>query len=68
MAAVSKLRDAGTIAGHERVLCFNTGAGIKYPEAIPAEFPVLTIHTPDELDAFFSQLEDRKSTRLNSSH
>lgn len=32
VAALSKLKEAGEISGEERVVLFNTGTGIKYPE------------------------------------
>jgi threonine synthase len=40
-AAACKLRDAGLIDAHERVLVLNTGAGLKYPEALAAELETL---------------------------
>ena len=33
-AAARQLREAGCIQGGERVVVLNTGAGIKYPDAI----------------------------------
>lgn len=57
LAAVSKLCAAGKIHPDERVLCFNTGTGLKYPECIAGEYPVLRIKTADDLDLFFSHLE-----------
>jgi threonine synthase len=33
LAALRRLRAAGRVAGSERVVIFNTGSGLKYPEA-----------------------------------
>ncbi len=33
-SALKKLRDAGDIASHDRVVLFNTGLGLKYPEVL----------------------------------
>ncbi len=41
LAAVMRLRDSGWLPADARVLLLNTGAGIKYPEALPAVLPVL---------------------------
>jgi threonine synthase len=41
VAAVRKLRASGWLDGTERVVVINTGAGIKYPETVSAELPVL---------------------------
>jgi threonine synthase len=56
VAAVAKMREAGQIGTGDRVLCFNTGAGQKYPETIPGDFPLLSVKTSGELDDFFSRL------------
>ncbi|MDO4324263.1 MAG: threonine synthase [Lachnospiraceae bacterium] len=44
-AAVEKLAASGFIAGDDKVVMLNTGAGIKYPDVIQSEIPYL------ELDA-----------------
>ena len=41
MVAVRQLRSDGWIASHERVVVLNTGAGIKYPECVNTDLPVL---------------------------
>ncbi|WP_409288040.1 threonine synthase [Peribacillus sp. SCS-37] len=40
-AAAAMLRESGWIKEGERVLCLNTGQGIKYPELIDVDAPVL---------------------------
>ncbi|MDO3408367.1 threonine synthase [Saccharibacillus sp. CPCC 101409] len=40
-AAARKLRAAGWIAAGEKVVALNTGAGIKYPDTVSVEVPVL---------------------------
>ena len=40
ITALRKLREAGWLRANERVVIFNTGAGIKYPEAVPVEATV----------------------------
>ena len=45
LAAALRLRDAGWLHADERVLLLNTGAGLKYPETIAADLPVLN---PDD--------------------
>ncbi|WP_429312292.1 threonine synthase [Paenibacillus mucilaginosus] len=40
-AAARKLRESGWIRDGERVVVLNTGMGIKYPETIPVNAPVL---------------------------
>jgi len=40
-AAACKLRAAGVIGQDERVLLLNTGTGLKYPEVLAPELPVL---------------------------
>jgi threonine synthase len=57
LAAVAKMRDSGAIGAEDRVLCFNTGTGLKYPEVIPGEFPVLRIKKAGDLEEFFAHLE-----------
>jgi threonine synthase len=56
LAAVEKLRAAGRIGSEDRVLCFNTGAGQKYPETIPGDCPLLSLKSPGDLERFFAQL------------
>ena len=56
LAAVEKLRASGRIGGEDRVLCFNTGAGQKYPETIPGDYPLLSLKSPEDLERFFAQL------------
>jgi threonine synthase len=41
MVAVRQLVSDGWIASHERVVVLNTGAGIKYPECVNTDLPVL---------------------------
>jgi threonine synthase len=41
IAAIPILLQHGDIHSAERVVAFNTGAGIKYPEALPSDLPVL---------------------------
>jgi threonine synthase len=41
LVAVRKLLSEGWIAPHERVVVLNTGAGIKYPEIVDTDLPVL---------------------------
>lgn len=41
LAAARKLREAGFIAPHERVLVVNTGSGLKYPELLRVDPSVL---------------------------
>ncbi|MDD9267411.1 threonine synthase [Paenibacillus sp. GCM10023248] len=40
-AAARKLRNAGWIREHERVIALNTGAGVKYPDTVRVVVPVL---------------------------
>jgi threonine synthase len=40
-AAVARLRESGWLAGGDRVVVLNTGAGLKYPETVTAELPTL---------------------------
>jgi threonine synthase len=54
LAAVAKLRAEGRIAEQDRVLCFNTGAGIKYPECMPGGYPILRMKTAADLENFFA--------------
>jgi threonine synthase len=41
MVAVRELRESGWIRETERVVVLNTGTGLKYPETVPVEVPVL---------------------------
>ncbi len=41
LAAAVRLRDMGWLTRDARVLLLNTGSGLKYPEVLPAEAPVL---------------------------
>lgn len=40
-AAVRRLREAGWLSGTENVIVLNTGTGVKYPETVPVDVPVL---------------------------
>lgn len=41
VAAAGKLRESGWIKEHERVLILNTGTGIKYPDTVTINLPIL---------------------------
>ncbi len=41
IAALRTLREGGWLSADERVVVFNTGAGIKYPETVRVDVPVL---------------------------
>ncbi len=41
MVAVRELRESGWIEESERVVVLNTGTGLKYPETVPVDVPVL---------------------------
>src|SRR4051794_24246450 len=41
MVAVRDLRESGWIEESERVVVLNTGTGLKYPETVPVDVPVL---------------------------
>ena len=41
LAAVRELRESGWIGEQERVVVLNTGTGLKYPETVPVDVPVL---------------------------
>lgn len=41
LAAAKQLREAGWISATDEVVVLNTGAGLKYPETVPVEVPVL---------------------------
>ncbi len=40
-SAVRKLRESGWLSGDERVVVLNTGAGLKYPQTVTVDAPVL---------------------------
>jgi threonine synthase len=39
--ALERLRAAGWLGPDDRVVLLNTGTGLKYPEALPSEAPLL---------------------------
>jgi threonine synthase len=41
LAAARQLRDSGWIAEQEQVVVLNTGTGLKYPETVRIDVPVL---------------------------
>jgi threonine synthase len=41
LAGLRKLLDSGDVAPDERIVLFNTGSGLKYPEWFPVDLPVL---------------------------
>jgi len=41
VAAAKKLRESGWIKENETVVCLNTGAGIKYPDTVQINVPIL---------------------------
>jgi len=41
LAAARELRESGWIEEHERVVVLNTGTGLKYPETVSVDVPVL---------------------------
>jgi threonine synthase len=43
LAAVRRLRQSGWLDGSEEVLVLNTGAGIKYPDTVSADPPLLPV-------------------------
>ncbi|MBI3084530.1 MAG: threonine synthase [candidate division NC10 bacterium] len=49
-AALQKLVAEGTVKPTERIVLFNTGSGLKYPELLPREAPVLDPNDPKALD------------------
>lgn len=46
MAAAARLRAQGFIRQGERVVVLNTGAGLKYPELVAVDLPVLASGAP----------------------
>ena len=49
-AALQKLVAQGTVKPTERIVLFNTGSGLKYPECLPRQAPVLDPDDPRALD------------------
>ena len=47
---MQKLTVAGRVAPAERIVLFNTGSGLKYPDCLPREAPVLDPNDPKALD------------------
>ena len=43
LAAIGQLRASGWLDGSEEVVALNTGTGIKYPEAVPVDPPLLEL-------------------------
>lgn len=41
VSAVRRLREAGWLTGREQVVMLNTGTGLKYPQTVPADAPIL---------------------------
>jgi threonine synthase len=41
LAAARELRESGWIGEHEQVVVLNTGTGLKYPDTVPIDVPVL---------------------------
>ncbi|HTE21298.1 MAG TPA: pyridoxal-phosphate dependent enzyme, partial [Armatimonadota bacterium] len=41
VAGLRKLVESGWVSADERVVLFNTGTGLKYPECFPVDLPVL---------------------------
>jgi len=46
VAGLQKLVEQGWVQPHERVVVFNTGTGLKYPECFPVVLPVLDPRQP----------------------
>ena len=51
VAALGKLAARGWVRPSERVVVFNTGTGLKYPECFPVELPVLDPAKPVDFEA-----------------
>jgi threonine synthase len=49
-AALRQLTAQGRVKATERIVLFNTGSGLKYPECLPHEAPVLDPDDPKALD------------------
>ncbi len=51
-AGLKRLRECGWVTGRERILLYNTGSGVLYPELLPIEAPVIQDpDAPGALDA-----------------
>ena len=51
-AGLKRLREEGWMAGRERILLYNTGSGVLYPELLPLQAPVIQDpDAPGALDA-----------------
>lgn len=50
-AGLKELHASGWVAGRERILLYNTGAGVLYPEVLPRGAPVLDPDDPRALNA-----------------
>jgi threonine synthase len=46
IAAVAQLREAGWLAATDEVVVLNTGAGLKYPQTVVTDLPVLPLDSP----------------------
>jgi threonine synthase len=51
VAALQKLVGSGWVKPDERVVLFNTGTGLKYPECFPVDLPVLDPNQPIDYKA-----------------
>jgi threonine synthase len=45
-SAVRRLRESGWLSGSDEVVVLNTGTGLKYPDTVPADIPVLAPSDP----------------------
>ena len=50
-AGLKKLNGQGWVTGRERILLYNTGSGVLYPELLPVDAPVLDPNDAHALDA-----------------
>jgi threonine synthase len=41
VSAIRRLRESGWLTGRENVVLLNTGTGLKYPDTVPVDAPVL---------------------------
>ncbi|MGP4016784.1 threonine synthase [Saccharopolyspora sp. 5N708] len=46
LAALRRLRSSGAVHDADRVVLFNTGAGQKYPDFVPADLPLIPADSP----------------------
>ncbi|MCI2419644.1 threonine synthase [Saccharopolyspora sp. K220] len=46
LAALRRLRSSGAVREADRVVLFNTGAGQKYPDFVPADLPLIPADSP----------------------